>query len=186
MIINIRGTNGSGKTHLVKRLIASHEMDDVVEDGKIIGHLLNGKLYVVGMYTKHGAHGGADTIKTSDEICRRIREFSKYGNVIFEGVIVSTVYQRWADLSEEIDQAWLWLCLNTSLEQCHNNISYRNFCMSYNKKLVDEKYKTVLRTAERAEEAGKWVLPLSNDDAFNRIEEWMRNWSVFPGYKIKF
>ncbi len=186
MVINIRGTNGSGKTHLVKRLIASHEAADVIENGRIIGHLLGKKLYVVGEYQEYAAHGGADGIKTSDEICRRVREFSKYGNVIFEGVIVSTVYQRWADLSIEIDQPWLWLCLDTTLEQCYKNISYRNLGRLYNKELVDEKYKTVIRTAERAEKDGEWVLQLSNDDAYNRIEEWMRNWTDLKDPKTIF
>lgn len=75
MIINIRGTSGSGKTYAVRELLhtlaANGSCSNVMLGGRVVAHWCQFDLqpvYVLGNYG--GAEcGGCDTIKTQDIWC---------------------------------------------------------------------------------------------------------------------
>lgn len=145
MIVNIRGTSGAGKSHLVYSLIAvgkglvpvfpeTLSREEALERytytkerSKIMGYCLNQEVSsvpsigIVGKYET--TCGGCDTIKTQDRVVETVSQFARrYDHVVFEGLLVSQIYQRYADFAkrsqELISQPTTWLCLNTPLNVC--------------------------------------------------------------------
>ncbi len=69
------------------------------------------KAVVIGPYEPYANTGGCDSIKTPEEVCRRIREFNKqYRFVILEGLLVGKCFQRYADLADEIGRKQYTFC----------------------------------------------------------------------------
>jgi predicted kinase len=136
-VVNIRGVNGSGKSWLVRRLMKDYgakavrkaERTDLLGIGTTVeGYRVNYKgapFYVLGPY--HGAKsGGCDLVKTQDEVCDLVRKYIKLGHVVFEGVIVSTLYRkRYYPLSKELG-GFIWTYLDTPLEICLDRIKKRD------------------------------------------------------------
>lgn len=129
MIIQIRGTSGSGKTWIVKRLMEKFPFKPVVtKSGEIKGYYCKKlNLFIVGKYTT--ACGGCDTIKSQDEICHRIEKAVQRGwDVLFEGLICSHIAARYADLYHKHQQQGnpvRFVFLDTPLEVCREQINKR-------------------------------------------------------------
>ena len=124
MILNIRGTHGSGKSWLVHQLL-SEGSEPIADDyGNCLGYELpwcNGS--VVGRYTN--VCGGCDGIKTADEVVARVKRFNQeYEHVVFEGILVSHTFKRYSDLAKELDDYW-FLFLDTPLEVCIARVEAR-------------------------------------------------------------
>jgi predicted ABC-type ATPase len=90
MIINIRGTHGSGKTTLVRRLMKEfRRCKPIFIDGRRqpIGYECDRSVFIVGHY-EGDASGGCDTIPKVDLMYKWIRRYAKRGYaVIFEGIL---------------------------------------------------------------------------------------------------
>jgi cytidylate kinase len=122
VIIQIRGTSGSGKTHtayeLRRRLGDRYDLRSLA--GKHEGYLLNHNVALVGKYTT--ACGGCDTIKTQAEVERRVRQFHQSEmHVVFEGLLISQIYGRYYDLSRDIiakGGQYVFAYLDTPIEKC--------------------------------------------------------------------
>jgi uridine kinase len=131
MIINIRGTSGTGKSTLVEKLFKKHGVitknydyvlgkRDILKPTtkkKVVGYTLHpkGTIHVVGRYeTKCG---GCDTIKTQDQVMSLVREAARiHPFVVFEGLLTCNSYGRWKELADE--QPFTFLFLDTSIEIC--------------------------------------------------------------------
>jgi hypothetical protein len=125
IIVNPRGTSGSGKTELVRRILAHYGWQPGAGSGGAGGpepiyregqsrplgypleHPLGGPpLAVVGHYEV--TSGGCDTFRAIDgglpEITRRAAEFAATGHdVLVEGQLLSSEYQRSAELARAHD-----------------------------------------------------------------------------------
>lgn len=129
MVIQIRGTSGSGKTWVIKKLMKAYRFKPIVTRSKEIkGYYCRDlNLFIVGKYVT--ACGGCDTIKSQDEICQRIKKALKKGwNVLFEGLICSHIAARYADLYKQCTQQQVpvkFIFLDTPLEVCRKNINFR-------------------------------------------------------------
>lgn len=110
MIINIRGTSGSGKTTVVREIMSLCSQDrggrdvqwpwsQALADSKVIGYThQDWKIFVTGKYTT--ACGGCDTIKTQKEVKDLILEWAGKGyHVIYEGLLISTIYEPWLEFA---------------------------------------------------------------------------------------
>src|SRR3990167_6396595 len=139
MIINIRGTNGAGKSHMVRSLLEEFQGEPVAWDmnGRkpkvtVYRLLIHPKVFVIGRYDV--ACGGADTMpkpvgepgrNSMDVVEAYLREWAVQGHVIFEGLIVSSVWnQRWVRLSQEFGAVWFFL--DTSMEECRQRVAERD------------------------------------------------------------
>ena len=186
MILNIRGTNGSGKTHLVRRLLAEHENEVIYDQTgkKIVAYnLFNLNTFVVGRYDV--SCGGADTMpkpkdmtdwNSMDVVEQEVRRYAKMGNVLFEGLIVSSVDGRWFKISEELPFTWAFL--DTPMEVCRQRVGERNGGkLLKNEELGLEKthlglvYKRCQTHLRRAQAAGLNVLVVNYERAYETIQE---------------
>lgn len=102
-------------------------------------------MYVMGSYEI--ACGGADTIKTQDEVCERVLKARlNYTGVIFEGVLVSDVFGRYLDLSRKVqpEGVYIWAILDTPLETCIERVIQRRL-QKGNTKVFDPTKHTIPR-----------------------------------------
>lgn len=126
MIINIRGTSGSGKSTTVRKLMEMFPTLPVMSKGVIIGYRIDtdwGPLFAVGKYET--PCGGCDGIKTQDEVCARIRKFAKKGHVIFEGLIVTDCPARYKKLLPTLGQPYNFCFLIAPLKTCIRRVEKR-------------------------------------------------------------
>lgn len=112
-IIQIKGANASGKTTIVKQLIALEPepillTDRLIQKGKPWATILpTRKWAIAGHYPIEAKGGGADLIHTVDELkfilAKLIFDYPDY-DIVFEGVMVSTTMTmyRWMQ-----DYNWL-------------------------------------------------------------------------------
>lgn len=125
-IINIRGTNGSGKSYLVHQLIKEYRARPLKIDGKIWAYSLdsNPEIYVIGKYET--PTGGCDTINDINDVNTLIKILSEYGHVVFEGLVATGLAGRWIDLSKSLPQhKWIFLTLDTPLKKCVERVAER-------------------------------------------------------------
>lgn len=129
MIISLRGTHGSGKSHLVRTLIDCYRgvAESVDGRGRPIAYelvLTNGsKLYVVGSYVN--VCGGCDGIQPYSLIWPLVERLAKKGHVIFEGALVSSSYGNIGRASEKYGDAMVFAFLDTPLSVCLKRINAR-------------------------------------------------------------
>lgn len=131
MIINIRGTSGSGKSHLVRSLMECYDSRlRVMQDGRKqpIGYLLDSsvsgrRLAIPGHYETDC--GGCDTITNMEQIFQEVRVAHRVGyDVVFEGLLVSADIQRTLALHTE-GLPLLVIALSTPLEECLASVNSR-------------------------------------------------------------
>lgn len=136
-VINLRGTSGSGKTYIVRRVMehynAKTEFRHEIVEGKKrkqpIGYLYwrveeqQNPLFVVGHY--EGVCGGCDNLPYGlDYVYSLIHEQIDFGrDVIFEGLIVASDTQRCIDLKNKSEL--LVIGLDTSLADCNRAVDER-------------------------------------------------------------
>lgn len=184
MIINLRGTNGSGKSTVAKGLMKGLEPNNVglVEYKTPAGrpaHVMGTRvpdldLIVVGKYTT--ACGGCDTIKTQDLCKEAVKAASKLAsNVFFEGILASTLFSGYLALSQELKKArkggLVWCYLDTPLEKCLQRIQQRNGGKAINEQLVADKVRAIEATRIKAEAAGETVKVIRHGQALKQILE---------------
>jgi thymidylate kinase len=178
MIVQIRGTSGSGKTTVMRK---------VLERLNVCGHMtLNRRhpLYyhqhwptvvsILGSY--ENTCGGCDTIKGYDALMSLARERADAGHVLMEGLL----------LSEDTKQTLLHLAsrdlrvifLNTPIETCLERVRGRREAKGNDKPLDPTLTVNRVRTIERArvklEEAGVYCRTLSGNQAPAVILNWIK------------
>lgn len=133
MIVNVRGTNGSGKSTIIRGV-----MDRAARRTPIYGVLgprkpeayslvfedLADPVFVLGSY--HVNSGGCDQIQPYDLILDLLRKYAPRGHVLFEGVLVSSSYGRVGRLMEEFGpEKAIMAFLDTTLADCIANVQKR-------------------------------------------------------------
>lgn len=185
MIINVRGTSGSGKSSLVRRIMALYPTKEPIHvQGRKqpLGYLLDRgipgmrKLYVPGHYET--PCGGCDTISDGmDRIYGLIRMANMAGhNVLYEGLLVSAEVNRAQALKDE-GLPLLVVHLDIPLEICLAGINQRRRAKKpdaedVNPKNTINKHKGSKRSMERFIEGDVQVAICTNrEDAFKLVRE---------------
>ena len=131
MIINLRGTSGSGKTHLARQIMdrfgarkVYHKPGRTQPIGYTFAHPNGGPdLAVVGHYET--ACGGCDTIASLDEIFQLVRLSHKLGHhVLFEGLLASGEMNRAMALHND-GLPFEVLIIDITLEECLASVNAR-------------------------------------------------------------
>lgn len=175
MVINIRGTNGSGKSTTVRRLMSylgdqhftevKHGRVTCYEYHQSYGDRGDVKIAVIGAYKT--ATGGCDTVKTQDEVCELVRTYASQGwHVIFEGVVISTLHSRYSKLADELLAGYniptVFAYMDTPPERCLQNVKARRVAAGkpetgFNEQMVLDKYATIKKTAAKMADDGHRV-----------------------------
>lgn len=128
-IVNIRGTHGSGKSHIIRRLLDLYDWEPVGLNNR--GHPLNhlitnsstGPIYVVGGYTN--VCGGCDGTQPYSLIWPRVQEFADRGHVLFEGALISCSYGSIGRSSEAYGDRFIFAFINTPFDLCVARVKER-------------------------------------------------------------
>lgn len=179
--INIRGTNGSGKTVLATKFIETDRTAKVfiVPGLRKVAFTYCTRLNVIliGGY-REGMCGGCDTL-VKEQIVKLIQlAWMSSANIIFEGVLVSDSKEPYYHLMKAFSthiapRHWGFAYLETSLETCLERISIRNGGKDFKAELVAQKYKNSIRYRKWHEEQNDCVVIRLNGE--NPI------WDVFIG-----
>lgn len=189
MIINIRGTSGSGKTTVVRGLMAAAQTEQLFADdsrGNLFGpvhpeaYALHGissrPTYLIGSYEQ--VCGGCDSISTQDGICDRVRKYAALGHVVFEGLLLSHLYGRYEALDRELGQPYVWAFLDTPLEVCLDRVRARRIARGVTKELnptnTTQKWGDMRRVAAKAKHAELDVRWLDHNKAVEEVLSWLR------------
>lgn len=127
-VVGIRGSNGSGKSWVMRRIMDAAESTFKLKHKLSNGVLVNvyEKVVIPGSYDK--PTGGCDTISKPQLVWDTIMECAQYNNVAFEGVIVGNVFEPTMLLIERLEEIgveFVPICLSTSFEQCVANVNAR-------------------------------------------------------------
>ncbi|MDB5177564.1 MAG: hypothetical protein JWN75_1232 [Candidatus Saccharibacteria bacterium] len=192
-IINIRGCNGAGKTTLVRKLIEAEPLpiDVVIASGYLTpGHYLpETRTLIVGPYKPGKATGGMDNVNTTDEAKAAVAAgalglFGLSGEelchgppraVVFEGVLISTVYQTWVDFARE-NGGMKWAFLRTDVEECIRRVKERRAAKGrpeegFKEKLVRDKHRSIESVRRKAIAAGLLVTDLTPGYELETLQE---------------
>lgn len=184
MILDIRGTNGSGKSYIVHHILKKFECVPIIDkcDGSnkvIIGYWCeNLQLAIVGRYTTEC--GGCDTIKTAQGIEDRLRDFAeRYPNVLLEGLMVSHTFGRYNKIARDIGN-YYFLFLTTSLSKCIARIKGRRYRKGnrkpydpYKKHAVVDDYAKVLSAKQSLIKEGRNVIELNWRNPITQVLEYL-------------
>jgi gluconate kinase len=196
MIVNIRGTSGSGKSWVIKQLIQRFPVTPYDRERR--GHVLNGNTFVLGPYLDAVATQGTGVVnrklgqdeiqgiirrgggldddrRSQDDTCMAVRH-AGCPNTLFEGLLVSGIYGRYRNMARELPD-YRWVFLNTSLEQCIENIRARRRAAGkegeFSTKATADKHRSVSSILEKARADGLQVWEVSSTEAVDLIEGWI-------------
>jgi len=187
MIINLRGTSGSGKSFIVRELMKNYQVREPMfrsgrkqpvgyrfyrEPGSLVR-----PLYVPGHYET--ACGGCDTLNGLDYIYELIEAPAKMGwDVIYEGLIVASDVIRCCDLKRRYQL--MVIELNTPLNVCIASIQARRDERGSVQEMKESTIKTAHKKMEgvknqrsRFRDAGVDFRLLNREDALNAVMEAM-------------
>ena len=184
VIINLRGTSGSGKSHVVRRLVAHYKQQyHMFEDGRrqplstlhFNSPHLAGSLFVPGHYET--PCGGCDTIKTPDRVYELVRTaIVADWNVIYEGIIVQDDTRRLLELNAEHPVHVIEL--STSLEACLLGIQERRDARgdtrTLNPKNTQDRAVRVHKICDKLRAQGLAVPILGREEAYTYCLELLR------------
>ncbi len=177
-VINVRGTNGSGKSVIVRKLIdrlCAVPMRS--KDGKVTGYSsFYNHVNILGRYET--PTGGCDTIRTQDEMCRGVVTLATRGHVIFEGLLISGMHSRFVNLARGIPtHHFIFAVLDTPLSKCIKRTIRRREARGsqkpFNPKNLIAKHKAVLSSRLALEKEGMDVRTLDHKKAVPILLKWL-------------
>lgn len=187
MFVNIRGTGGSGKSTVVRRvmeLYAEKHPQFIEGRRQPIGYRLNRAdsalrpLFVPGHYET--ACGGCDTIKTPDDVYKLLHSAFDIGaDGLYEGIIVQDDVTRALDFAKLVGREnFLVIGLTTPLDVCLQGIQARRDdrgdTRELNPKNTTSRADRVKRSLSRLSDAGITVKKLDREVAFLAVKEALR------------
>ena len=181
MIISLRGTSGSGKTHLVREIMRGYGEQVVTisyppEEGakrRPLGYLcgdVGGKrLFVPGHYEI--ANGGIDTLPTLDYVYRLIREHHALGcHVLYEGKNMSDGWGRVVAMHAEGLPVRVAL-LSTPLSECVASVRRRGHAIAETS--IRKTHEKCRRDYEHMKARGVRCFALSREQALREVRGWL-------------
>lgn len=182
MLLSIRGTNGAGKSTIIRALLDRYKVRPLygvlgparpeAYELKVVG--VTKPVYVLGSY--HVESGGCDQVQPYDLILDLIEKYAAKGHVLFEGVIVSSSYGRVGTLMEKWGQDAVMGFLTTSLEECIARVkkrrSGRGDEREFNPANLTGKFNSIAKSKAKIEAEGKVrVVDIDKDEGVLNVLE---------------
>lgn len=175
-IVQVRGANGSGKTTIVKQLLAlSNDKELLVWDmgggkEKIFATVCNDIGWAaIGNYPSDKPMGGCDNFKSMDDVKQAIHDTfihcpNLYG-IVFEGMMITAVKTPFYNFLMEMQETFhikpLFVNLQADIETCLTNIAARGTRRSASKpinlKLLASKIDATERYGDWFGEYSRWI-----------------------------
>ena len=188
MIISIRGTSGSGKTFLVRAIMAEYATRDPVmvpwNKRPVAYHLTrptHRPLIVLGSY--ENKCGGCDTLAHITNFTDYIFDMVKWGHnfgadVVFEGLLMHSEVRRTAQLQADAFPIFV-IALNTPLEVCLESINQRRRerdpdLPPVNPQNTADKWNAIPRSVIRLKGYNVPAEMLGREDAMMRIRQLLK------------
>jgi thymidylate kinase len=187
LIVNLRGTHGSGKSTAVTKLMKAHHTELVVEVTtgkerplvyKLVGTKLDGAplgpTYIIGPYET--ACGGCDAIQPYANIWPLVEKYAKKGHVVFEGALVSSCVGSLGEAmaarrKKDCVVAYLDTPLQTCLDRIVKRRAKKGNTKPLNPKNTESKFKSVAATRTRFEELGVRTITINHKKAVAQLFE---------------
>ena len=161
MLINLRGTHGSGKSTSIRGLLDANDARPIYgalglrpEAYKII--FASKTLYVIGPYQT--ACGGCDTVQPYALICPLIEKYAAVGDVIFEGALISGCWGTVGRVLERQGRDAIVVFLDTSVEECIRRVKARRVARgdnrAFNPANLIQKHAAITRLKQKLDAAG--------------------------------
>lgn len=181
MIVNLRGTSGSGKTFLTEKLLRFYERSGkndgaICDGGRVVGEHRGRKLAVLHCDLIHGYNHCFDLVRRAAE---------QFEHVLFEGLIVSEEWKRTLQLHLD-GLALVVVRLDVDIELCLAGVRARRgesggkslglFPEKEAKGALDEentrrRVSVIERACDKLSDAGVCVLSGDRDRALGYAEE---------------
>ena len=172
-VVNLRGTNGSGKSTVAQAFIQGAPITQL--EG-CRGHRGPAGIVVLGPYST--PCGGMDRVSKTAEATGAVLGNCGAGPLLFEGVIISTVFSTWLAVSNKLRkvqeragapvEGLVWAYLNTPLEVCLERVAERNGGKAVKTEQITSKWEGIVRQRRKAIDAGELVYDI---DYTRSIEE---------------
>jgi len=177
-IIQVCGTSGSGKSHLMRSFIEYSRKEGRVQekDGGYLIHLNGSGLFVLGKYDV--PTGGCDTIHDIASIYARIEDaVGNHDHVLYEGLFVMN-QTRGPQLAEKYGKEMALLQLTTPLATCFASINARRAERGdgelANHKNTQDNYRRATNYCAKMRDSGARVFRVSRDEALPKLLELLR------------
>jgi hypothetical protein len=180
-VLDVRGTNGSGKSWIMRQLLTGFGHSVIKDNGVHIGYSLASlHCAIIGRYTETG--GGCDGFKGGVvEVERIVRQLHpQYTHLLLEGIMVSHLYERFHNLALDLGD-YQFLFLNTPIETCIERVRARRRAKGNHKpfdpqkNLVKDYDRTWNRVRNRMISAKHKVVVLNWKDPMPQVLESLTN-----------
>ena len=166
-IINLRGTNGSGKSTAAVGLLVPELRYQTTLAGTLCE--TDGMTVLIGPYPP-GKTGGCDRVHTFDLMRAAIRaalDPPAFPVVLFEGITISTTFGSWAEFCLSVP--FVWEYMDTPLDLCLARVRERNQGAEFKEEMVRSKFDSIRRTRAKALAAGFTVWDINHERASDEL-----------------
>jgi predicted ABC-type ATPase len=187
-VVAIKGTNGSGKSTVVRELIARLGKQSILRvNSKEAGYRCkyeDGSLFVLGKY-KTAACGGLDSSFSyggaADDLLLCIDKLAPKGHVVCEGVIAITSYgfgkvTRFATKLKRTGHRMIFARIDTPAEVCVERVKQRRLeagnTKPFNPEGLLHKYESILKSQEKLRQAGYDARILPHEEPLQTLLRW--------------
>lgn len=174
MILDIRGTNGSGKSYIPHRILEKYEHAEWENEwDQHTGYFVKDlNLFILGKYKT--ICGGCDQIKSPTEICYYLTQlFQTRKNVLYEGITVSHTFGRYSALAVKHGGDYRFLFLDTPRDVCERRVLARRLekgnTKPFDPRNLNKDFIQVRRTAKSLAAAGRTVNWIDHTRAFEIV-----------------
>ncbi len=188
MIIDLRGSSGSGKSYPVYRLLDAYR-DSIEElylpwpwaktDGthKLVGYRLPGDLAILGPYTAKNT-GGLDSVKTMDMRMHVLKTFiPQFRHAIYEALIVSSSLGRFVELGQWVEEnaprtgPMCFGFLDTPLDVCIARVYHRNGGKPIKEETIAAAHKRMISVRRNLQAAGFWAPVIDHTRQYEQVTD---------------
>lgn len=187
MIIKIHGTSGSGKTTIIRDLMALSEPPAAecmnMTTGKVEAHILHvpgvaRPIVVLGPYGKSHC-GGLDAVSGTDNHVILLRRYVGWGHVLYEGLLGSECYGAMGAASAEYAGDHVFAFLDTPIEECIARVKQRRLAAGNTKPLNEENTRGRVPKIDRLRrklqgELGRTVKTIPYTHATEVVLQWLK------------
>lgn len=193
-VVAIKGTNGSGKSTVVRALIERLGKQSILRvNSKEAGYRCqyeDGSLFVLGKY-KTAACGGLDSSFSyggaADDLLLCIDKLAPRGHVVCEGVIAITSYgfgrmTKFADNLKRKGHRMVFANLSTPAEMCVERVRQRRMeagnAKPFNPDKLLHKYESILKSQAKLKQAGYDARVLPHEEPLQTLLRWFSERNV--------